>query len=135
MRFGDSGRLINIIMDEITSLPNPQNDDLATIKMIRTVEKARDLARLGTEHEMYNASTIVAIEKRMPERMREEWAMQVAGKAMPSKAKFLTLLDSLQLWLNRLEYLSDGVRSIPQATGTSAHVDKGAATPYPNHSR
>ena len=136
LRFGDSGRLINIIMDEITSLPNPQNDDLATIKMIRTVEKAyRDLARLGTEHEMYNASTIVAIEKRMPERMREEWAMQVAGKAMPSKAKFLTLLDSLQLWLNRLEYLSDGVRSIPQATGTSAHVDKGAATPYPNHSR
>ena len=49
LRFGDSGRLINIIMDEITSLPNPQNDDYATIKMIRTVEKAyRDLCRLGT---------------------------------------------------------------------------------------
>ena len=145
LRFGDSGRLINIIMDEITSLPNPQNDDLATIKMIRTVEKAyRDLARLGTEHEMYNASTIVAIEKRMPERMREEWAMQVAGKAMHSKTKFLTLLDCLQHWLNRLEYLSDGVRSIPRVTGTSAHVDTGATTPYvdpgatnpyPNHTR
>jgi hypothetical protein len=136
LRFGDSGRLINIIMDEITSLPNPQNDDYATIKMIRTVEKAyRDLCRLGTEHEMYNASTIVAIEKVMPERMREEWALQVAGKAMPSKKKFLTLLECLQLWLNRLEYLSDDVRAIPRTTGMSAHVDRGNRTPHPSYTQ
>ena len=135
-RFGDTGKLINAIMDEVTSLPRGRDDDVYTLQMIRTVEKAyRDLTRLETEGEMYNATTIVAIEKRMPEAMRQEWAKEVAGKVLGSKKKFLMLIECLQLWRNRLEYLSDGVRAIPRAGGTTSHVQIRDAAASPSFKR
>ena len=133
-RFGDKGRLINAITDEVNSLPNGRNDDNYTLQMIRTVERAhRDLARLEAEEEMYNASTIVTIEKKMPVAMMQEWAKEVAGKTMSSKKKFLMLMDCLQTWQYRLEYVSDNVRSTPDARGTTFHIQREeiAANRYP----
>ena len=122
-RFGDKGRLINAIMDEVNSLPSGRNDDHYTLQMIRTVEKAhRDLIRLGAEEEMHNATTIVSIEKKMPIAMKQEWAKEVAGQTLPSSKKFLMLMECLQNWQYRLEYMSDAVRSTPDATSTTLHI-------------
>ena len=122
-RFGDEGRLINSIMDEVTNLSHGGNDDSYTLQMIKTVEKAhRDLVRLGAEQEMCNASTIVMIEKKMPIAMKQEWAKNVAGKSLSSKRKFEMLMEYLQAWRNQLEYLSDSVRTVPELKGRVSHV-------------
>lgn len=116
-RYGDRGRLVTKILDEVTHLQQGKNEDAFTLQMIKVVEKAhRDLARLNAEEEMYNATMIVTVEKRMPTTMKQEWAREVAGKDMSSKSKFLKLLECLQNWRCRIEYVSDDVRSTPTET-------------------
>ena len=113
-RFGDRGKIVNEILDEVTHLPSGESDDSFALTMIKVVEKAhRDLQRLNAEQEMYNATMIVTIEKRMSIAMRQEWAKEIAGKDLTSAQKFLTLLSCLETWRCRIEYLSDSVRSVP----------------------
>ena len=109
---GDRGRLVNKILDEVTHLSQEKDNDAVTLQMIKAVEKAyRDLKRLNAEEEMYNATMIVTIEKKMSSAMKQEWAKEVAGKDLSSKTKFLTLLECLQNWRCRIEYIADDVRS------------------------
>ena len=111
-RFGDRGRLVNKILDEVTHLSQEKDNDAVTLQMIKVVERAyRDLKRLNAEEEMYNATMIVTIEKKMASAMKQEWAKEVAGKDLSSKTKFLTLLECLQNWRCRIEYIADDVRS------------------------
>jgi len=133
-RFGDRGKIINEILNEVTLLSPGDNDDSFALQMIKVVEKAhRDLKRLRAEEEMYNATMIVTIEKRMPNSMRQEWAKEIAGKEMDSAKKFLTLLDCLQNWRNRIEYLSDGVRSVPSTKPHPVnHMHEERANPSSN---
>jgi hypothetical protein len=126
-RYGDRGRLVTKILDEVTHLQQGKNEDAFTLQMIKVVEKAhRDLARLNAEEEMYNATMIVTVERRMPTTMKQEWAKEVAGKDMSSKNKFLKLLECLQNWRCRIEYVSDDVRSTPAETkGTVFYQQEG----------
>ena len=130
-RFGDHGKLISTILDEVTSLAQGREDNLLTLQMIKVVEKAhRDLKRLGAEDEMYNATMIVTIEKKMPNNMKQEWAKEIAGKDMSSAAKFRTLLESLGNWRSRIEYLSDSVRAVKTETkGNAYHMQEGRSAP------
>ena len=76
---------------------------------------------------------IVTIEKRVPNSKRQEWAKEIAGKEMESAKKFLTLLDCLQNWRNRIEYLSDGVRSVPSTKPHPVnHMHEERANPSSN---
>ena len=112
-RYGDKGRLISQIMDEVGKL-SANNDDSSTLLMVKAVEKAhRDLIRLGAEEELFNVQTITNIERRMNEAMRQEWAkeLQLAGKQLNSKDKFRMLMTHLNCWRSRLEYLMDDVRA------------------------
>ena len=111
--FGDKGRLINTIMEEVTRLQQVKvNDDSYSLSMIKVIEKAhRDLCRLNAQTEMANAQTITIIEKRMTTAMRQEWSKEVAGKELTSEAKFNQLLTWLHGWRDRLEYLTDEMRA------------------------
>lgn len=125
-RYGDKGRLISQIMDEISKLP-PKNDEAYSLLMIRTVEKAhRDLIRLKEEEELFNVQTITSIERRMTEPMRQEWAKELVGKHLSSKDKFRRLMDHLKGWRSRLEYLMDDVRSpiLPVIRTKTHHVNQ-----------
>ena len=117
--FGDKGRLINTIMEEVTKLQQAKvSDDAYALSMIKVIEKAhRDLGRLGAQTEMANAQTITIIEKRMTTAMRQEWSKEVAGKELSSEVKFNLLLNWLHSWRDRLEYLTDEIRA-PAATIT-----------------
>jgi hypothetical protein len=130
-RFGDRGKLINTILDEVTCLSQGKEDNLLTLQMIKVVEKAhRDLKRLGAEDEMYNATMIVTIEKKMPNNMKQEWAKEIAGKDMSSATKFRTLLECLENWRSRIEYLSDSVRTAKTETkGNVHHMQEGRSAP------
>lgn len=125
--FGDKGRLINTIMEEVTKLQQVKvSDDAYTLSMIKVIEKAhRDLCRLGAQTEMANAQTITIIEKRMTTAMRQEWSKEVAGKELSSEVKFNQLLSWLHGWRDRLEYLTDEIRApATTITGSTSYLQK-----------
>ena len=130
-KYGNVERIISKILTEVESLPfgsSKQNSE-NILSMINIVEKAhRDLKRLGAEGEMCNATMLTSIERRMPSVMIQEWAKDVANKPMSSAGKFQFLLQFLEGWRNRLEYLSDGNRMAPEARGKVFH----SQTPEPS---
>ena len=117
-RYGNKGKLVSIIMDEVINLNSMCSSDAAySLQMIKTVEKAqRDLIRVQAEEELFNVQTILTIEKRMTDPMRQEWAKELVGTQLTSKDKFKMLIDHLKNWRSRLEYLADEVRT-PVRTG------------------
>ena len=125
--FGDKGRLISTIIEEVTKLQQVKvNDESYSLSMIKVIEKAhRDLSRLDAQTEMANAQTITIIEKRMTTAMRQEWSKEVAGKELTSEAKFNQLLKWLHGWRDRLEYLTDEIRApVANIQGSTSYLNR-----------
>ena len=70
-KYGDKGQLIDSIMSDIKCLKGSNdNDNHATLELIKTIERAhRDLIRLGEGEQMDNATIISMIEQKLPERI------------------------------------------------------------------
>jgi hypothetical protein len=121
--YGNPGKLVDAILNEIKNLPYNDGDTGTTLRMIKIIEKAnRDLESLGEGMEMSNATIISIIEERMPTRMKEEWVKVIASKTVNSRQKFKALMDLLDDWRNRLEYINSGIRTMPEQRGDSHHV-------------
>jgi len=125
-KYGNTGKLVDAIVYEVKNLPKTTTNE-ATIYMINVIEKAtRDLERLGQETEMYNATIISHIEERMPTNMKEEWVKIVASSNIGSRKKFELLLKLMEDWRNRLEYMSNAVRStLPEISSKTHLADSG----------
>ena len=117
-KYGNTGKLIDAILFEIKNLSYGNADPCSTLQMIKVVEKAyRDLQRLGEEAEMCNATTISIIEERLPVHIKSEWVKLIASKQLNSRQKFTALMNLLEDWRNRLEYVSDNIRVLPDHRG------------------
>ena len=93
--------------------------------MTKIIEKAHtDLISLDAEAEMCNAPTIVAIERKMAPNMRQDWAEKVGGKALSSRQKFMMMMEFINKWRNKLEYLEDISNVAPEVKGMSCHTNE-----------
>ena len=76
---------------------------------------------MNCEIEMSNSTIISEIEKRMPTKMKDEWASLVtkdAATTPPTAQRFEELMKLLGDWRRKLEYLNASLRSEPnQLTG------------------
>ena len=117
-KYGNLGKLIDAILFQIKNLSLANADTNATLHMIKVVQKAhRDLEHLGEEAEMYNSTTISMIEERMSMAIKHEWVKLVASKPLTSRHKFKLLLELLEDWQCRLEYVSNDIRVLPNQRG------------------
>ena len=93
--------------------------------MTKIIENAHtDLISLDAEAEMCNAPTIVAIERKMAPNMRQDWAEKVGGKALSSRQKFMMMMEFINKWRNKLEYLEDISNVAPEVKGMSCHTNE-----------
>ena len=123
-RYGNTGQLIDAMLYEVNILPYGRSDARVTLQMIKIVDKAyRDLQRLKAEEEMCNSTVISIIEQRMPILMKQEWVKKVASTSMSSKQRFRLLIELLQDWRCRLEYMGDSMRAVPELRGRVLHTD------------
>ena len=121
-KYGNIGKLVDAILSEVKKLSTNRNDQSEILHMANIVEKAwMDLERLGQASELYNGTTISIIEQAMMTEMKMEWVKLVASKGYASKEKFLTLLEFLRDWRNRLEYLGADIRTDPASIGGVTH--------------
>ena len=125
MRYGNVQKLVDLILNDIKELPIGKGDDITTISMIQTIETAhQDLVRMNCETEMSNSTIISEIEKRMPSKMKDEWASLVtkdAATTLPTAQRFEELLKLLGDWRRKLEYLNASLRSEPTPIDGESH--------------
>ena len=127
--YGNPGKLVDAILNEIKNLPYNDDETGTTLRMIKIIEKAnRDLENLGEGVEMSNATIISIIEERMPIRMKEEWVKVIASKTVNSRQKFKALMELIDDWRNRLEYINSGIRTLPEQRSESHHVNMDGQT-------
>ena len=111
-RYGNIQKLIDTILNDIKSMSCEKEDAVSIIAMIDTIEKAhQDLVRLEAEGEMCNSTIISEIERRMPLKMKEEWATLVTKKPLNTSQRFVALMELLSAWRRKLEYMNDDIRS------------------------
>ena len=109
-KYGSNQKIVDAIMQEIKCLTVKENDDNSILKFIRTIEYANsDLKRKNLESEMNNTTTVTLIERLLPKRMLLEW-VEIATKLQPNE-KFAKLLQFLEQWKYRIEYLASDIRS------------------------
>ena len=122
-KYGDKGHLIDSIMSDIKCLKgSSDNDNLATLDLIKTIERAhRDLIRLGEGDQMDNATIISMIEQKLPERILDEWVKEISSKAVPHRNRFSSLMALLAEWRKRIEYKVSAIRSREADTKGKMH--------------
>ena len=118
LKYGSTRRLVEAILRDVKTMQIDGDEIVDALEMIDVVEKAHlDLAAIGEEEELYNATIISLIEERLPSEMMSEWVKCVAGdQHLRSQEKFQTLLKLLKNWRYRLEYLNDSMRSTSAIT-------------------
>ena len=132
MRYGNVQKLVDLILNDIKKLPAGKSDDISTISMIETIETAyQDLVRMNCEMEMSNSTIISEIEKRMPPKMKDEWASLITKgasttpnaylSAISTTQRFAALLELLGDWRRKLEYLNASLRAEPSSFQGEAH--------------
>ena len=131
--YGNKGKLVDLILQDIKSLPFSKDDSKVTLQMIKIIERAQwDLIRLDAEDEMCNSTIISIIEQRMPYKMKEDWAESIANETnVMGKTKFVKLMAFLKKTRNKLEYMNDGLRSAPEVRGKTLNLEIPAAENNP----
>ena len=110
-KYGNINNLVDAILYDVKRLSISEPTDSNVLQMINVVEKAnRDLERLGEEAELRNSTSISIIEQAMTKEMRHEWVKLIASKSLSSGHRFAMLLEFLQDWRNRLEYMGASIR-------------------------
>jgi hypothetical protein len=110
-KYGNINKLVDAILYDVKKLSITEPTDSNVLQMINVVEKAnRDLERLGEEAELRNSTSISIIEQAMTKEMRHEWVKLIASKSLSSGQRFAVLLEFLQDWRNRLEYMGASIR-------------------------
>ena len=108
-KYGDQQKLVDSIMNDVAKLTTSNTDESA-LKMIHTIQRAhQDLKRLNQEAELYNATILSQIERKMPTRMQWEWVQQVVS--IPYTEKYQRLMPFLSEWQKRMEYNSSAIRT------------------------
>ena len=116
--FGDQSRLVDIILADIKSIDN-YNDDDSTLHMIKIIERCYyDLKTMQREAEMNNTTIISMIEGKMPDEMSNEW-IKIITKSTAHADKFPLLQNLLDDWRKRIEYKIANIRSNPPIEGTT----------------
>ena len=112
LRYGNTRKLVDAILQDIKNMQGDGDEVGDALEMIDVVEKAHlDLETIGEEHELYNTTMISLIEDRMSVEMKSEWVKKVAGRQrIKGPEKFKELLQFLEEWRYRLEYLNDSRR-------------------------
>ena len=122
MRYGNVQKLVDLVLNDIKKMPCSESDDISTIAMIETVERAhQDLIRMDAEIEMSNSTIISEVERRMPPKMKDEWAAIVTKSAISTSNRFYALLGLLGDWRRKLEYLNDSIRADTSDVHGEAH--------------
>ena len=110
-KYGNISKLVDSILFDVKRLSITEPTDSNVLQMINVVEKAnRDLERLGEQSELRNSTSISIIEQAMTKEMKHEWVKLIASKSLSSSQRFTVLLEFLQDWRNRLEYMGASIR-------------------------
>ena len=110
-KYGNISKLVDSILYDVKKLSITEPTDSNVLQMINVVERAnRDLERLGEEAGLRNSTSISIIEQAMTKEMRHEWVKLIASKSLSSRQRFTVLLEFLQDWRNRLEYMGASIR-------------------------
>ena len=116
-KYGNISKLVDSILYDVKKLSITEPTDSNVLQMINVVERAnRDLERLGEEAELRNSTSISIIEQAMTKEMRHEWVKLIASKSLSSGQRFIVLLEFLQDWINRLEYMGVSIRKTLELT-------------------
>lgn len=132
-KYGNVGKLVDAILYDVKRLSRSSNTNSDVLQMINVVEKAkRDLESLGEEAELHNSTTISIIEQSMKAEMMHEWVKLIASKHYSSRQKFTALLEFLQDWRTRLEYMGASIREDQDhSSGDTYHVGRGSRPENP----
>jgi len=110
-KYGNISKLVDSILYDVKKLSITEPTDSNVLQMVNVVERAnRDLERLGEEAGLRNSTSISIIEQAMTKEMRHEWVKLIASKSLSSRQRFTVLLEFLQDWRNRLEYMGASIR-------------------------
>ena len=122
-KYGSNQKIVDAILQEIRCLSVKENDDNSILNFIRTIEYASsDLKRKNLESEMNNTTTVTLIERLLPKKMLLEW-VEIATK-LEAHEKFEKLLQFLDQWKHRIEYLSSDIRNERSSNSESSHSNQ-----------
>lgn len=114
-KYGDEGKHVDAIMADIKEMSKCEDSDVeSTLNLINTVERAhRELARLGREQEINNATIVSVIEEKLSGEVQKEWIKTATGehRVEISQNKFPALLKLLLTYRKRIEYKCSNIRS------------------------
>ena len=137
-KYGDEGRLVDSIMNEVKNIPFCDDEDpKSTLLMIKVIERAhRDLKYLGMEQEISNSTIVSIIEKRLPDEIEREWLKIVTGgntteRIAIGRDKFPSLLKLLQTFKARIEYKFSDLRCDDNQSGNVSHADNSGNSKKP----
>ena len=132
-KYGSNQKIVDAIMQEIRCLSVKENDDHSILEFIRTIEHASsDLKRKNLESEMNNTTTVTLIERLLPKKMLLEW-VEIATKLQPHE-KFEQLLQFLEQWKYRIEYLSSNIRNKRSSNIEFSHNNQRSYNNVSSHS-
>ena len=98
-KYGDSGKIVDAIVNEIRFSKKISSDDhTALISFVNKVERGgRDLEKLKMKNEISNMNVISTIIEKLPEEIKLGWYRKVSkhGSSMTSENKFDKLISYL----------------------------------------
>ena len=114
-KFGDNGKIMDMIISEIKSFPKiRENDPKAVVIFVNMVERGeRDLSKLKLKDVISNPYIVSVIEAKLPKDVSLEWCRKVKKPNSDIKLdnKFVKLLTFLQTWRDALEYGASNIRT------------------------
>ena len=114
-KFGDNGKIMDMIISEIKSFPKiRENDPKAVVIFVNMVERGeRDLSKLKLKDVISNTHIVSVIEAKLPKDVSLEWCRKVKKPNSDIKLdnKFVKLLTFLQTWRDALEYGASNIRT------------------------
>ena len=121
--FGDRREVTEVILASLRIKPLRDENTKGFVEFVDLLEKANEkLQKLDIVHEISNSQVLGDIEKRLPPKVREEWAKLICEKSDDECAKpYQFLIPFLNEQKRQVKYLTSVIRAPVPSSSSSSH--------------
>ena len=120
--FGDPRKVTEVILSSLRVKPLKDDNTKGFIEYVDLLEKADEkLRKLGLLHEISNSQVLGDIERRLPPKVRNEWAKLICEKEGSDLSQpYQFLISFLKDQRKQVKYLTSIIRAPPPSTTASS---------------
>ena len=121
--FGDPRKVTEVILASLRIKPLRDENTKGFLEFVDLLGKANEkLQKLNLVHEISNSQVLGDIEKRLPPKVREEWAKLICGKTAEECSKpYGFLIEFLNEQKRQTKYLTSVIRASTPASSSSSY--------------